>query len=210
HVTVNPLPNQNVTISPVTDKTVRDVFTTQVYIDSGSQKVAAYVFNFTFDPNIVNIIEITAGSDGFISAIEIDNSNGWALVSGFDASGVGPSSSLNFLTITWEAIGAGESVLAIDIDLLVDESTAEIGTPHGINSHVTVNPPTSILGDVNNDGFIDIVDALQTAQYYVGLNPQDFHSERADVNADGYIDIVDALLIARYYVGLIDKFPAEL
>ena len=65
-----------------------------------------------------------------------------------------------------------------------------------------------LLGDVNNDGFIDIVDALLTAQYYVGLDPTGFHPELADVNADGFIDIVDALLIAQYYVGLIDTFPS--
>ncbi len=68
-----------------------------------------------------------------------------------------------------------------------------------------------MLGDVNSDGLIDIIDALLTAQYYVGLDPENFVShEAADVNGDGEIDIVDALLIARYYIGLIDIFPAEL
>ena len=62
-------------------------------------------------------------------------------------------------------------------------------------------------GDVNSSGSIDIVDALLTAQYYVGLNPQDFDQEVADVNEDGTIDIVDALRIAQYYVGLIPTLP---
>jgi hypothetical protein len=65
----------------------------------------------------------------------------------------------------------------------------------------TVNP-----GDVNNDGSIDIVDALLVAQYYVGLNPGNFDPGNADTNCDGSIDIVDALLIAQYYVGLISGF----
>ena len=55
-------------------------------------------------------------------------------------------------------------------------------------------------GDVNNDSYIDIVDALLTAQYYVGLNPSGFDSTAADVNADGMIDIVDALYLANIYV----------
>jgi hypothetical protein len=62
-------------------------------------------------------------------------------------------------------------------------------------------------GDVNSDGTIDIVDALITAQYYVGLNPSNFDSTVADVNGDNSINIVDALLMAQLYVGLIDNLP---
>jgi hypothetical protein len=68
---------------------------------------------------------------------------------------------------------------------------------------------TQTLGDVNRSGGIDIVDALLTAQYYVGLNPQNFDAAYADVNCSGSIDIVDALLIAQFYVGLITTFPCS-
>jgi hypothetical protein len=62
-------------------------------------------------------------------------------------------------------------------------------------------------GDVNHSGGIDIVDALLVAQYYVGLNPQNFDNSLGDVNGSGTVDIVDALLVAQYYVGLITEFP---
>jgi hypothetical protein len=68
------------------------------------------------------------------------------------------------------------------------------------------SPPATSLGDVNNDGNINIVDALLVAQYYVGLNPSNFDTSRADTNCDGSINIVDALLIAQYYVGLVTRF----
>ncbi|MBN2533641.1 MAG: glycoside hydrolase family 9 protein [Spirochaetales bacterium] len=67
------------------------------------------------------------------------------------------------------------------------------------------NPPTN-LGDVNNDSSIDIIDALLIAQYYVGLDPQNFDINNADTNCNGTVDIIDALLIAQYYVGLINEF----
>ncbi|MBN2441259.1 MAG: dockerin type I repeat-containing protein, partial [Spirochaetales bacterium] len=66
--------------------------------------------------------------------------------------------------------------------------------------------PDVMLGDVDGDGEITIVDALLTAQYYVDLNPVNFNPDLADVNCDGIIDIVDALLIAQYYVDLISSF----
>jgi hypothetical protein len=65
------------------------------------------------------------------------------------------------------------------------------------------------VGDSNNDGSIDIIDALLTAQYYVGINPAGFIESVSDVNDDGSVDIVDALMIAQRYVGIIDQFPAE-
>lgn len=61
------------------------------------------------------------------------------------------------------------------------------------------------LGDVNDSGEIDIIDALMIAQYYVGLDPSGFISPVADVNCSGDIDIVDALLVAQYYVGLVSE-----
>ena len=67
-------------------------------------------------------------------------------------------------------------------------------------------PPTSNQGDPNEADSIDIIDALLTAQYYVGLNPSNFNGANADTNCDGGVDIVDALLIAQYYVGLISGF----
>jgi glucuronoarabinoxylan endo-1,4-beta-xylanase len=62
------------------------------------------------------------------------------------------------------------------------------------------------LGDVNNDGAIDIIDALLIAQYYVGLDPSGFDISRADCDCDGTVDIIDALLVAQYYVGLVTSF----
>jgi hypothetical protein len=63
------------------------------------------------------------------------------------------------------------------------------------------------LGDVNNSGAVDIVDALLIAQYYVGLLDRLPYPAVADVNCDGDIDVVDALLIAQYYVYLLHVLP---
>lgn len=63
-------------------------------------------------------------------------------------------------------------------------------------------------GDANDDGQIDIVDALVTAQHYVGSG-NEINQSNSDVNADGEIDILDALLIAQYYVNIISCFPPD-
>lgn len=70
-------------------------------------------------------------------------------------------------------------------------------------------PAVIFAGDVNSDGSCDIVDALLVAQYYVGLNPQNFDPSRADTDCDDDRDIVDALLIAQYYVGLVSTLGCQ-
>ena len=60
---------------------------------------------------------------------------------------------------------------------------------------------------MDNNGQINIVDALQVARYDAGLNPSPFHLSAADViGCDGTINIVDALTIARYDAMLISSF----
>lgn len=69
----------------------------------------------------------------------------------------------------------------------------------------TATPPEGENGDVDGDGYITLIDALKTAQAYVGRIPDDFIPEYADVNCDDEITIVDALIIAQYYVGTVDS-----
>jgi M6 family metalloprotease-like protein len=89
----------------------------------------------------------------------------------------------------------------------------EVPTPAATGEPTESPPPEPtpeiITGDVNNDGAIDILDALVVAQVYVGIEPAVFYSQAADVNCDDVIDILDALVIAQFYVGLIDEFCTE-
>ncbi len=90
------------------------------------------------------------------------------------------------------------------------EPTGSTPAPTSVPTATPTTAPTAVpgtRGDVNNNGTVDIVDALLIAQYYVGLNPSGFVAANADANCSGAIDIVDALLVAQYYVGLITSFP---
>jgi endo-1,4-beta-xylanase len=105
---------------------------------------------------------------------------------------------VSFVIEGFESGNAEVNFLSVDI---FDPDPSPDPTPYP-----TITPQPSSPGDVNADGTIDIVDALLTAQYYVGLDPADFLPGNADTNCDGEINIVDALLIAQYYVGLIANF----
>jgi endoglucanase len=106
----------------------------------------------------------------------ISNTGGWGTWTGTD------SRKLQLLAKLWGA-------------------TPVIGTPIPVTG--TPVPGGGSSGDVNGSGTIDIVDALQIAQYFVGAAPAGFNAANADTNCDGKVDIVDALRVAQYFVGLL-------
>ncbi|MBN1697459.1 MAG: carboxypeptidase regulatory-like domain-containing protein [Spirochaetales bacterium] len=189
-------------------------FTNEVLINSGNQVLGEYEFTITFDSSVavINTNEgtngVTAGADGFVSAVHTETT-GELSVSGFDATGKGPGSTLHVLTIHWLARSySGTTTLHIGVTTLTDTSSNSIGAPRGHDGSIEiVTVSCTLTGDVDNSGRIDIVDALMLAQYYVGLNPPGIDLVCGDVNHSGTINIVDALLIAQYYVGLISSFP---
>lgn len=75
------------------------------------------------------------------------------------------------------------------------------------SSNVTQNVKICLLGDVNMDGTISVIDATEGQKDIVNLiSLNDYQNRLADVNNDGIVSIVDVTLIQKYIAGLIDKF----
>ena len=206
-----PPPSGEVSVVPQSGTVIlNSQFTTNVYVMSPYELVAAYGIEITFDQSIIGVNSqigtkgVEAGPDGFVAAVN-DTEPGKLIISGFDINGTGPGTNLHLLTIHWDALQTGTSALDLTIDKLVNPETMTIGFPRDVDSSVTV--VEGILGDVDSNRSVDIIDALLVAQHYVGLNPQNFNEAMADVDKSGEIDIIDALLISQKYVGLIDEFP---
>ena len=86
--------------------------------------------------------------------------------------------------------------MTLYVDTIVDEITATVGAAQGMDTIIRIQDLA--YGDVNQDGAIDIIDALLVAQYYVALNPAAYTAPllAGDANADGVVDIIDTLMIA--------------
>lgn len=75
-------------------------------------------------------------------------------------------------------------------------------TPYVIDANNTDRFPllqryTAILGDVNQDGVADLLDAIQAALAF-GSKPEDPHwNPAADLNGDSAVDIFDLILVAN-------------
>jgi hypothetical protein len=67
--------------------------------------------------------------------------------------------------------------------------------------------PRKAVGDVDDDGSVDAVDALLILQFHARLLASLPNPGSADVNADGRIDSLDAKLVLQYVAGLIHELP---
>lgn len=65
---------------------------------------------------------------------------------------------------------------------------------------ITVAETLKLAGDANNDGTVDLYDALRIMQYDAGWSVT-INKTNADVNASGGVDLNDAILILRYGAG---------
>ena len=74
----------------------------------------------------------------------------------------------------------------------------------------TVTPPAGVLGDVNGDGEVNIIDAGLVYAHVGGrVTLTGDALKLADVNGDGEVNIIDAGLVYAYVGGRINEFPTK-
>ena len=90
------------------------------------------------------------------------------------------------------------------------EITVKYGEKTAVQKITVREKPAGVLGDVNGDGEVDIIDAMLV---YAHVNAKkllaDDARRLADVNGDGEVDIIDAMLVYAYVNGKRTSFPAE-
>ena len=69
------------------------------------------------------------------------------------------------------------------------------------SSPVNLTMKMYTLGDVNDDGFIDIADVTSVLAIMAGKGGSNLINEAADVNEDGYIDIADVTSVLSIMAG---------
>jgi hypothetical protein len=117
-------------------------FKTDIFVNSGDQKIAAYGLIFNYSEDIITLNKdignngVTPGDDGYVAAL--NNTEGQLFIAGYDVYGKGPGDKLHFLTINWRAVKTGETTITITVEKMVDETTDVVGKPVGISGKVVV------------------------------------------------------------------------
>ena len=70
--------------------------------------------------------------------------------------------------------------------------------------------PEVLIGDVNNDGVVDVMDSIMIQRFSTEtVELTDDQKYAADVNNDGEVDIIDAMQIQKFTVEKLDEFEKK-
>jgi hypothetical protein len=157
-----------------------------------------------FDPGILEVVSVTMGDwwahlDPYIVANTFDNTNGTVR---FAATLLDPDPALNgsgnLVSIRFRAKATGSTPLWFSALKLVNVDAVVIPVA-ATDGQVTVTgytPPPPLVGDVNGDGCVDILDLTAVGSQFGSTDPD---PAAADINGDGVVDIVDVVLLARNF-----------
>ena len=93
---------------------------------------------------------------------------------------------------------------------MISPTTAEPTTEEPMVAPTTNPYAQYIIGDVNGDGYVDVLDATLVQKYSsekTKLNDRQLYV--ADVNNDGIVDVLDAATIQKYAVEKISEFKKK-
>ena len=94
-----------------------------------------------------------------------------------------------------------------DMNAVYKDGYMEFETTH-FSKYVVVEGtlPTTAMGDVNEDGKVDFLDAIMVLRYDAEIiQLTDNQMRAAEVNKDGKVDFLDAIMILRYDAEIIDS-----
>ena len=89
-------------------------------------------------------------------------------------------------------------VTATAIDFEANAVVGYPSTPQSLSIDTGEEPV--LLGDADDDGVVDLTDAVAVFEYYMNGEYPNFNEVAADFDCDGTVDLTDAVLIFEFYM----------
>ena len=185
---------------PETAIHISDTFTVELNAENVSD-LAGWQFDIAFNPAVLEVVEVNEGDflktgngSTFFQEGTIDNAAG--KITGINAtrfSEEGVSGTGGLLLVTFSAKTDGETRVTLD-NFQFGSITGEV-IPAGLSEIFITIEGQLLVGDVNRDGQVSILDMILVAGHFgedASANPQ------ADVNNDGVINIQDLIVVAQH------------
>ena len=178
---------------------VGDTFTLRVNAEKVTS-LAGYQFSLTFDPNVLEVIDVNEGGflkrggrTTFFQKGRVDNIEGKiaglsaALISKNGVTGTG-----TLLSVRFSAKADGNSQIALH-NFQLGSTTGE-AIPTDMRPF-TITVESKPKWDVNADGQVSVLDLILVAQR---LGETATANSEFDINGDGVISILDLIVVARH------------
>ena len=188
-----PVVDSTVSITPAHSASpeVGELLTISLTITAG-ENVAGYEASLHFDSTVFRYVEGTAGDylavGSFFVPPVLDVNRVTLGATSLDGASSGDGT---LAALTFEVLTAKSSNLILS-DVSLAAPNAQRTLPRLVHGKVmgVMGVPT-LIGDVNSDGAVNILDLVQVAANFTKTGEND-----ADVNGDGVVDILDLVIVA--------------
>ena len=173
--------------------------------EAGGIDLASIQFEVSWNPGLLTYISTTPGAPAGWSVVlnETQTESGLLAVAAFSVTGT--TNSFTAVTLVLDAgLVEGNTLISADVTAAGNQIGNDLLSRVFEDNLLLCIGAMGLLGDVNDDGIINIVDAQQVARHSVGLDTPNapMMQDLGDVNEDGDINIIDAQQIAQYSIGL--------
>jgi hypothetical protein len=99
------------------------------------------------------------------------------------------------ITITWNTTGFAYGNYTLSVYALPVP-----GETNTANNDLTAAVEVTVPGDVNGDGTVNILDAIQLANSFLATPSSSNWNPNADINGDNVVNILDAIILANHFL----------
>jgi hypothetical protein len=136
--------------------------------------------------------------------MQADGTLAVAMLSAKPIQGPGTLLQLHFKTAAGVADGTRYAIQLTNLDFSDDRAQPIEGSAYAGALVIGSGTPPTKLGDVNQDGGINVADAVLTLKSSVGLvQLTDNQKAAADINKDAQVNVADAVMILKIAIGII-------
>ena len=86
-------------------------------------------------------------------------------------------------------------------DVVLTTTGGETINSTDLTTKLTITIPPGAMGDVNNDGIVNVTDVIDIVSHINGKRPSPFRAAYADMNGDGIINSLDVILLQDRIIG---------
>lgn len=160
----------------------------------------AYSFVLTYDPSVISIISVEKPDDSAFPPMNINSSiQGSIIFNAFNTKGLQGYAVISLLNITIKGKTGGSFNFDIKVnDFGAGSSDQFKPEPDNLSIFVSLDDVKVIPGDINHDGFVDLVDLILAARIMSAVIPERTIYKQADVNLDFKIGIQEMIYILKY------------
>ena len=162
--------------------------------------IAGFQFDITDTPDVISLVDADGGvvseSDFLIST----NETGTVLAFSLTGTSI-PTGQHLLTTVSFSVQNYNETELCLENGIF--SSVDGLSLPITYQDCITIQPESIVLGDINFDGEIDVIDIIELVNEI--LNPGHFNNLEflaADINYDLSISILDIIALNNIILGL--------